>query len=77
VQRRESARWREVLTGLIVGAQETGELRGDDPEVITEIVAGLIDGLSVHTLLYPERYSEDRLVGIIDATLALWTSSER
>jgi AcrR family transcriptional regulator len=75
VQRHESAHWRSVLLGLIVGAQDTGELSSEDPELIAEILAGLIDGLSVHVLLYPERYTEARLVAIIDAALARWPAT--
>jgi AcrR family transcriptional regulator len=75
VQRGESAHWREVLLGLIVAAQETGELREADPHLIAEILGGLIDGLSVHVLLYPERYPEHRLTELVDAALALWAAS--
>jgi AcrR family transcriptional regulator len=76
VQRVESAHWREVMLGLIVAAQETGELRTEDPHVIAEILGGLIDGLSVHVLLYPERYPEHRLVQLVDAALALWAPAD-
>ena len=73
VQRAESSHWRGVLRGLIVGAQQTGELVDDDPYMIAEILAGLIDGLSVHALLYPERYAEGRLAAVVDAALDRWT----
>jgi AcrR family transcriptional regulator len=73
VQRTESAHWRAVLRELIVAAQDRGELASGDPEIMTELLAGLIDGLSVHALLYPDRFTERRLTELIDAQLALWT----
>jgi len=73
VQRTESAHWRAVLRELIVAAQERGELADGDPEIMTELLAGLIDGLSVHALLYPDRFTKRRLTELIDAQLALWT----
>lgn len=72
VQRTESAHWRAVLRDLIVSAQQRGELAAGDPEIITELLAGLIDGLSVHALLYPDRFTGRRLTELIDAQLALW-----
>jgi len=72
VQRREAAHWQRMLIGLIVSAQERGELAPGDPEVIADLLGGLIDGLSVHALLYPDRFNEERLTQLIDAQLALW-----
>ncbi len=73
VQRSESSHWRAILRKLIVAAQDEGELAAGDPEVITELLGGLIDGLSVHALLYPDRFTQLRLTDLIDAQLAFWT----
>jgi AcrR family transcriptional regulator len=72
-QRGESRYWRRTLRELIVSAQERGELVAGDPEVIADLLAGMIDGLSVHALLYPDRFTPERLTSLIDAQLALWT----
>lgn len=72
VQRAESAHWRAMLRKLIVAAQDEGDLAAGDPEVITELLGGLIDGLSVHALLYPTRFTQRRLTELIDAQLAFW-----
>jgi AcrR family transcriptional regulator len=72
VQRREAAYWHRLLIKLIVSAQELGELSPGDPEVIADLLGGLIDGLSVHALLYPDRFDEERLTRLIDAQLTLW-----
>jgi AcrR family transcriptional regulator len=77
VQREESTRWRDTLIRLIVGAQDTGEFIREDPVMIAEVLAGLIDGLSVHALLHPDSYTEDRLVRIFDSALRLWATPRR
>src|SRR6266498_1972838 len=63
----------DELRELLVAAQERGELADGDPEIMTELLAGLIDGLSVHALLYPDRFTKRRLTELIDAQLALGT----
>ena len=75
VQRSESGHWRGMLRRLVAGAQESGELSPEDPDLVVDILASLIDGISVHALLYPERITKSRLVEMMDRQLALWSVS--
>jgi AcrR family transcriptional regulator len=75
VQLAESSYWRDILLDIIIGAQELGELVDGDPQIMTDVLAGLIDGLSVHALLFPDRYDEKRLITLINAQLALWSTA--
>ena len=75
VQLTESAYWHNILLGVIITAQELGELVEGDPFIMADILAGLIDGLSVHALLIPDHYDEKRLIKLIDAQLALWSTA--
>ncbi|NNN01923.1 MAG: TetR family transcriptional regulator [Acidimicrobiaceae bacterium] len=75
VQLTESAYWHNILLGVIIAAQELGELVEGDPFIMADILAGLIDGLSVHALLIPDHYDEKRLIKLIDAQLALWSTA--
>ncbi|KAA9377549.1 TetR family transcriptional regulator [Microbispora cellulosiformans] len=62
VQRREAAELRYVVTSLLRSAAEAGEIRTDeDPEDVAERLLALVDGLSVHRLLYPANVTADRL----------------
>jgi AcrR family transcriptional regulator len=72
VQRRESAELRQTVRDLVVEAQERGELRPGDPDAMTETLIALIDGLSLHALLYPERTSPQRMTSLMDTQLAAW-----
>jgi len=76
IQRAESKRFGEILRSLVEQAQARGELDPDvDSREITELLGAMIDGLSVHALLYPDRYDARRLTKLMDAQLALWRVS--
>ncbi|MFG3442126.1 TetR/AcrR family transcriptional regulator [Nonomuraea sp. NPDC047897] len=56
VQRAEAGELRAVVRGLLGQARAAGELRGDDDlDDVTEHLLALVDGLSLHLLLYPGR----------------------
>jgi AcrR family transcriptional regulator len=56
VQRAEAAELRAVVRDLLGQARAAGELRGDDNlDDLTEHLLALVDGLSLHLLLYPGR----------------------
>ncbi|GIH48015.1 TetR/AcrR family transcriptional regulator [Microbispora rosea] len=66
VQRREAAELRYVMTSLLRSAAEAGEIRTDeDLEDVAERLLALVDGLSVHRLLYPGHVTGERLERLI------------
>lgn len=76
MQRAESKRFGEILHSLVEQAQARGELDPDaNAREITELLGAMIDGLSVHAVLYPDRYDARRLTKLMDAQLSLWRIS--
>jgi AcrR family transcriptional regulator len=70
VQRRESARLRGLLVGVLEDAARDGELAaGEDAETIAERLLAFIDGVSLHATLYPERMTPDLQHRLLDAEL--------
>ncbi|MCT9935042.1 TetR family transcriptional regulator [Planotetraspora sp. A-T 1434] len=66
VQRREAAELRYLVVSLLQSAAEAGEIRTDeDLEDVAERLLALVDGLSVHRLLYPGRVTAARLERLI------------
>ncbi|MEV4547769.1 TetR/AcrR family transcriptional regulator [Nonomuraea wenchangensis] len=59
VQRAEADELRAAVRELLGQARAAGELRGDHPDDglddLTEHLLALVDGLSLHLLLYPDR----------------------
>src|ERR1035437_2934200 len=53
VQLAESSYWRDILLDVIIAAQELGELVDGDPQIMTDVLAGRIDGLGVAGLRFP------------------------
>lgn len=70
VQRAEAGELRAVVRGLLAEARAAGELRGDDNlDDVTEHLLALVDGLSLHLLLYPGRLRRVDLERIMLAQL--------
>jgi AcrR family transcriptional regulator len=66
VQRREAAELRYLVTSLLRSAAEAGEIHTDeDLEDVAERLLALVDGLSVHRLLYPSHVTGERLERLI------------
>ncbi|MBX6169654.1 MAG: TetR family transcriptional regulator [Thermobispora bispora] len=66
VQRREAAELRYLVTSLLRSAAEAGEIRTDeDLEDVAERLLALVDGLSVHRLLYPSHVTRERLERLV------------
>jgi BetI-type transcriptional repressor, C-terminal len=55
------------MVALIIEAQRRGDMDGETAaSTIAERLLALIDGLSLHALLYPERLSPQAQMTIID-----------
>jgi AcrR family transcriptional regulator len=82
-----AAQWRQGpelvdrLTGLVEEAQTLGEIAPDVPSAdVGERLLALIDGLSLHALLNPERLTRERQVAIVEREfeqMATWRMEER
>lgn len=76
VQRKESAELRETVQQLLVTAEKRGELAPGDASARAELLLALVDGLSLHALLYPERLSAERTRQLMEAQLDQWRSED-
>lgn len=71
VQQAEAALLHARIVTLVSDAQRTGEIGRDAvPADVAECLLALIDGLSLHALLYPTRLSRAVQVALIDRELA-------
>jgi AcrR family transcriptional regulator len=67
VQGMEAAVLHKRMVALIIEAQRRGDMDGETAaSTIAERLLALIDGLSLHALLYPERLSPQAQMTIID-----------
>lgn len=71
VQRREAGELHDRVLGLVREAQQRGELSALRPaDETTEHLMALIDGLSLHAMLYPEKVSHELQTSIIERAFA-------
>jgi AcrR family transcriptional regulator len=72
VQRRESAKLQGMLRELIEQSRRDGNISPDvDTDDALALLAGLIDGLSLHKLLYPDRVPDGRATELMETLLTL------
>jgi AcrR family transcriptional regulator len=72
IQQEESEGLRSLLRELVEKAQEDGAISPDhDREQVLELFGAMIDGLSLHALLYPERLSPERQAAAMEFALRL------
>jgi AcrR family transcriptional regulator len=70
VQREEAAELRHLVRALLGAAAEAGEITGaEDLDDLAERLLALVDGLSLHRLLYPDRLSPETLSRLMTAEL--------
>ena len=69
-QRAEAAELRYLVRSLLGTAAEAGEITtAEDLDDVAERLLALVDGLSVHRLLYPDRLGAERLERLLGAEL--------
>jgi AcrR family transcriptional regulator len=71
-----SSQWRkgpkliDRIVALVREGQQLEEIRDDEPaENIAERLHALIDGFSLHSLLYPQRLSRERIMKLMETEL--------
>jgi AcrR family transcriptional regulator len=70
IQHEEARYHRDLYRRLIEGCQEEGTIaEAFDCEMIVDLLATLIDGISLHALLYPERLPPTRQRAIMEFVL--------
>ncbi|MFC6083814.1 TetR/AcrR family transcriptional regulator [Sphaerisporangium aureirubrum] len=70
VQREEAAELRHLVRTLLGAAAAAGELAAaEDLDDVTERLLALVDGLSLHRLLYPDRLSPEALARLMTSEL--------
>lgn len=67
---RSYTEWKRALELLIKGAQAQEHLDGPDPALVAETIISTLDGLGAQVAIYPDRISPERMVEIMNATLA-------
>ena len=78
IQHEESDEQRALLRGLIEDAQAEGAISPDhDRELVLDTLGALIDGISLHALLYPDRLSPERQQRIMEFALELLAEHRR
>lgn len=77
IQHEESAEQRALLRRLIDDAQQEGAISPDhDGELVLDTLGALIDGISLHALLYPDRLPPARQQRMMEFALELLEADE-
>jgi AcrR family transcriptional regulator len=72
IQHEESEYLRGLIRGLVEGSQDEGAIAKEhSPEQVVDLLAALIDGISLHALLYPERLPPERQQAVMEFALSL------
>jgi AcrR family transcriptional regulator len=72
IQEEESEGLRALLRELVEKAQGDGAISPDhDRELVLELFGALIDGISLHRLLYPDRLPPERQTAVMELALRL------
>lgn len=72
IQEDESAVFRDMLRDLVERAQAEGTISPDhDGEMVLELIGSMIDGTSLHALLYPKRMPAKKQLAAMEFALEL------
>jgi AcrR family transcriptional regulator len=72
IQQKESETLRELLRDLVERAQKDKAIaKKHDREEILELLGAMIDGISLHALLYPDRLPPKRQAAVMEFALQL------
>ena len=72
IQEEESEGLRALLRELIAEAQADGAMAaGHDRELVLELLGAVIDGISLHALLYPKRLPPKKQAAVMEFALEL------
>jgi hypothetical protein len=72
IQQHESETLRALLRELIENAEKDGEISsGHDVEEVLELLGAVIDGVSLHALLYPDRLPPEKQAKVMEFALSL------
>jgi AcrR family transcriptional regulator len=72
IQQQESETLRELLRGLIENAREDGSIAPEhEIEDVIELLGAVIDGVSLHALLYPDRLPPEKQAKVMEFALSL------
>jgi AcrR family transcriptional regulator len=78
IQEQESETLREMLRELVAKAQEEGAIAPEhDVEEVLELLGAVIDGVSLHALLYPGRLAPEKQAKVMEFALELLASDDR
>lgn len=68
----DTDRWHARIRDLLIGSMEAGELPDSlDPDRTASALVCFVDGLGVHSLLYPERFGPAEVEALLDGQLRL------
>jgi AcrR family transcriptional regulator len=72
IQQEESEGLRGLLRELVEKSQRDGAISADhDREEVLELLGAMIDGISLHALLYPDRLPPERQAAVMEFALML------
>src|SRR4029077_7442607 len=72
IQQQESETLRELLRELIEKAKQDGAISAEhDMEDVIELLGAVIDGVSLHALLYPDRLPAEKQTRVMEFALQL------
>ncbi|MBN9623185.1 MAG: TetR family transcriptional regulator C-terminal domain-containing protein [Actinobacteria bacterium] len=72
IQRQESETLRGLLRELVQKAKDEGSIAADhDMEDVIELLGAVIDGVSLHALLYPDRLPAEKQARVMEFALQL------